>query len=975
MVLIDELSQTLYECPGHIHFEHWQEWIDSCVDPEIIASNVMSWSGEAAYHLLGSENMKRLNTGRLATYWLRRYRHIEEGGWWFGGLDPLTGERMAWGCFKPNQPYIHPDGKPQKYEHPYGSPTRVFFAYNPNKPEWAEQMLNDPTLAITITEGAKKAGCLMSAGYPTIGLPGITGAVRKDESSGVRRYYLIDDVKAFCLPERRVYILFDHDTKPSAQQAVIREIHKLAMQLKSCDCEPWIVTLPGPEKGVDDFVAARGVEALHQLYADAMEYDRWLLHKGHQLTHPVAQQLSQRYLGKFEPPKSARLIVVKSPKGTGKTCALAKLIREGRDEGRRTISLHHRNSLAREMANAFDIPHVEELRTAEEGRLLGYTCCVDSLVTDSQAMFTPEGWHTVVMDEAMQVIWHLLDAKTEIKDRRLAVLNNLQELFRDVLTKEGGRLVLMDADMSDIGIEFVLQLAGVEVEPYIIQNDWIPEEEAWNVTSYDATSPEALIADFLEYVSVKGNRAVIFTQAQRAQSLTAVRNLETLTQETVRNLETLTQEDVAEILPDLKTLAIDSHSVSDPGHPAYGCMDNLDKVLEQYDVVFCSPTIETGVSIDLKRHFGRVYGIFTGVTSEATVRQTLARVREPIDRHIWVKKTGFGRVGNGSTSAKSLWASEDRATSWHIQQFKRFLLEPDATLTTNKVALQTWVQMGAIINAGMAHYREAVIAGLAAEGHRITTISNCEPNPELKERIRAVRDRAFQQFAEAVATAEDIEPSKYEELQKNKHKTEAEHNQQYKYFLQERYCKTPVTDELVKRDQQGWFPKIRLHYYLTAFGKPFLIEREKQTFQGSIYQQQVWSPELNRKMLGKKLVKLCDLGVMSLLNPEETFHDGHPLIVEIVSRWRLNPWGVKDDLGISQKPEERNIPLVQRLLALLGLKLTYIGRPGKRGEARKRLYKFVSPDDGRFEVFGRWAERDEMRRLQAESATVSTPGI
>lgn len=961
MVVFDEASRVSLKCPDCINEQHWYEWLDSCVDPVIIAANVRSLSGDQGYAYLGSENMKRLNTGRLASYWLRRYRHIEEGGWWFGGLDPLTLESMEWGCFKPDQPYIHSDGKPQKYEHPYGHPTRIFWAYNPKQPDWSERMVSDATLPITITEGAKKAGCLMSAGYAAIGLPGITGAVRKDESSGIRQFYLIDDVKAFCLPERQVYILFDHDAKPKTQQAVTREIHKLASQLSYHDCQPWIVTLPGPEKGVDDFVAARGVDALHQLYAEAMPYDRWLLHRGQQLTYPIAQRLNQRHLEHIDLSNAGSFVVIKSPKGTGKTTAISQVIREGVDEGQRTISMHHRNSLAREMAAAFGIPHVEDLRNAEEGRLLGYTCCVDSLVTDSQAVFTPEGWQTAVMDEAMQVIWHLLDAKTEIKERRLAVLNNLQELFRDLLTKENGRIILMDADMSDIGIEFVLGLAGVEIEPYIIQNDWIPEEEAWNVYSYETTTPESVVENALEYLSDDGNRAMFFTQAQRPQSQTAV-----------RNLETLVKERLAETRPDLKTLAIDSHSISDPEHPAFGCMSDLDKVLQQYDVVFCSPTIETGVSIDLKGHFGRVYGIFTGVTSEATVRQTLARVREPVDRHIWVKKTGFGRVGNGSTSAKSLWASEDKATNWHIQQFKRFLLEPDATLVTNKVGLQTWVKLGAIINAGMAHYREAVIAGLASEGHRIIPVSDCEPNRELKEQIRDIKDRAFQNYAESVETASDIESSKYEELQKKKEKTEAEHNQQYKHFLKDRYCGTPVTEDLVKKDQQGWYPKIRLHYYLSIIGRQFLLDREKQAFQNSIYQQQLWSPDLNRKMLNRKLVKLNNLGVMNLLNPDEMFHDEHPLIVEIVRRWRADAWDVKNDLGISINPDERNIPLVQRLLALIGLRLSYVGRPGKRGEVRKRLYKFVPVEDGRFEIFARWAERDELKRIQS---AVSTPGI
>ncbi|MGL5875770.1 MAG: hypothetical protein ACRC2R_25980, partial [Xenococcaceae cyanobacterium] len=87
---------------------HRQEWLDSGVDETIIDLNVRSLSKETPYEYLlyGLGNSERLNTGRLKNYWLRKYQHVEAGGWWCNGIDLLTGQGSQWGCFKPDSPRL-----------------------------------------------------------------------------------------------------------------------------------------------------------------------------------------------------------------------------------------------------------------------------------------------------------------------------------------------------------------------------------------------------------------------------------------------------------------------------------------------------------------------------------------------------------------------------------------------------------------------------------------------------------------------------------------------------------------------------------------------------------------------------------------------------------------------------------------------------------------------------------------------------
>ncbi|NJO28114.1 MAG: hypothetical protein HC874_11625 [Richelia sp. SL_2_1] len=101
---------------------HLTEWLSSAVDEEIIRLNVKSLEGYTPYdYLLYSPKISRRNDGRLRDFDLKRYSHIEYGGWWCNGIDPLDDwKEMQWGCFKPNSPRndLKKINKVIKYEHP-----------------------------------------------------------------------------------------------------------------------------------------------------------------------------------------------------------------------------------------------------------------------------------------------------------------------------------------------------------------------------------------------------------------------------------------------------------------------------------------------------------------------------------------------------------------------------------------------------------------------------------------------------------------------------------------------------------------------------------------------------------------------------------------------------------------------------------------------------------------------------------------
>ncbi len=167
--------------------EHLEELLKSAIDQGIIDLNFESVEGDAVYdRLCYSDNLGRTNTGRLKRRYINAYSLAADGGMWCCfGEDPLHNYApMQWGCGKPNRPRTEFNGpKIIKYEHPPKVETRIFLLSVPahiwekvaerygvaiteedrTRSFWA--WVHKSNIPIILVEGAKKAGCLLSAGY------------------------------------------------------------------------------------------------------------------------------------------------------------------------------------------------------------------------------------------------------------------------------------------------------------------------------------------------------------------------------------------------------------------------------------------------------------------------------------------------------------------------------------------------------------------------------------------------------------------------------------------------------------------------------------------------------------------------------------------------------------------------------------------------------------------------------------------
>ncbi|TFI52062.1 DUF3854 domain-containing protein [Mastigocladus laminosus UU774] len=1001
----------------HLHYlqpQHLEELVNSGgIDLHLASLNFQSLQDETAYnYLLISEHIPRTNIGMVRNSWLQRYAHVAAGGWWCAGLDPLNNwEPMEWGCFKPNQPRFNEKGKSIKYEHPPCTSTRVFCLrvslrlwqqvaqrYNQTMPEnisitengeavgfWAWVMARN--IPIIICEGVKKAAALLTQGYAAIGIPGITSGYRvtKDEFGKVISRQLIPDLNAIAIAKRTFYICFDFETQPNKIAAVNNAISQLGFLFQTQNCPVQVIELPGNEKGVDEFIVAKGANAFEKIYRQSVDLEIYLAQtKPHtELTIPPALTLNNRYLGEIPFPTSG-LVGIKSAKGTGKTTALQTVVQQAKNRNQPVLLITHRIQLGRFLCEKIGINwgiNNEALTRSDNFHARYQSSQSVGLCIDSVWKLNPKDWQgaILILDEVEQSLWHLLNSNT-CKEKRVKVLKFFKELIYNIL-RTGGLVIAQDADLSDISLEYLQALSGIKLTPWVVVNQWKPQR-GWDVTYYDSPNPTPLIHQ-LELDLMAGRKCYVTTDSRSGRY-----SCETIASYLQERLQRLQKQFS-------KTLVVSSLTTNTPGHEAVDFITSINQKVSEYDSVFVTPSLGTGISIDVQ-HFDCVYGIFQGVIPDSEVRQALARVRDNVPRVIWCAKRGIGLIGSGSTNYRLL-------SSWYQENQKENLallsplhkIDVDLPLVYDPIHLRTWSKLAARVNASIKLYRQSTKEGLIADGHQIQTRSNAVQNnivrdlrfaflatdphdlatrrrliieivkiqkdwsqrhqkaKEIKRKIKEIKQHNQLAAAKAVAHAKDIDYVEYDQLIAKHSLTDEERNQIHKYILRQIYS-IPVTPQLKLLDEQGYYGQLLIHYYLTHESEYFWI-RDQQEWQQKLTlgEGQVFLPDLKTYTL--KVEAMRALGILQFLEPGRVFTEHEPELILLQNTAIQCSKHIKRTLGIDLVKNKQcvsAIKILSRLLNLLGLKLQRIDQTYQ--------VDIKTLNDGRDKIFAVWHQRDQL---------------
>ncbi|MBD2472606.1 plasmid replication protein, CyRepA1 family [Nostoc sp. FACHB-145] len=1069
------MSQTLIEYPNNLTAAEYHELaVGSAIHPALIESNFFHIEGETVYdYLFISPLLPRKNAGRVTDGLLKLYLHLMAGGMWIASLDPYNNWKpMEWGRIKPTNLRIDwLKGKPVKYESPPKVPNRVTYfdiadciwklvarRYNIKRYDsplarrlqdrcnllrfW-EWIIAHPEIPIILCEGEKKAACLLSLGFVAIALPGIwNGRVGKKDFDE----RLHPDLLPLAQPGRKFVILFDYETKLKTRWSVYQATVRTGKAIEAVGCRSEVALLPGPEKGVDDFVVARGDDAnalLTAIVDDAhslKDYQSLFLlkHRGLRKYKPDAI-VETKYLtdavrvldetpvltpqqapcvlrqeppldpiaGLHQPeppeqvPPGSRgkvrykrhksrptpeqnyivfpktgLVVLISDMGTGKT----ELMRWWRDAhpDQKFLNNGHRVNLLKNLAERLKTLMYSELGYAGMATAQALSITIDSLYKlNTQAL----QYGCIFIDEACQYLTHLLHSNT-CKEHRALILSVLEHIVYNAPL-----VVIADAHMDDITIDFFMSMRPIGEQPYIIKNEWKNGERT--IYWYEGMDSSALVAQISAAIMM-GQKVMVVSDSKRF-----IKKLERMLQQIGIGRAEVESENstsdfrppTSDFTPGLRIWSIHSDNSGSEENVAF--IKDITNAVKNIDVLLTSPSLGTGVDIS-QYHFDLVFGVFHAVSQTATeCAQQLWRYRPKVPIHVWVApKPPFGYKETNPTKIKERLLQTNEITA--------FLIKIDRETGKRGVekdwALDAYCQIQASRHQSINNLRADLRSLLSDMGNTIVPTGD-HLDVEAWESLKYAADALDADHHQSVAKANTISRSEYRARQSKDYLSPDEAYECEKFRIWDSYG-MEVTESLVEKDNGG-----RLIGAIASLEA--ILSPSPSTILDSRTNQQYPAPpefvsakdlaERNKlpfctdwgnysaKWLARFNLGLHDILKRLVAGEEITAADEQLLNMTHIAKQCAAH--IKAILGFTVPPDCQPIWLLATLVAQLGLSLDF-RKSGPRG-MQVKLFSLSKPElDFALAVIAHrqqqradYAQTQSLQGVEPVSSPVSTPLI
>jgi hypothetical protein len=938
--------------PDAPHPHHLLEWVQgSAVAPELAAANLQTITGAEVLEALAGDRLAQLGgwAQQHATGTVRRLLAplepvADAGGWWCSGLDPLADwAPLAWGCFKPDRPRTEQRNgstRQRKYEHPIGTPARLFWLRVPTSvalviaqrfgqtlpPEVIADTTGDRgafwrwwaatvALPLVLTEGAKKAAALLSAGLPAVAAPGIWNPAPKGKDN---RPALLAELTAQPLKGRAAWVLYDYSDTRKGRRDVANAARRVGRLLQQQGAAVLVGVCPGPAKGADDHLAAGG--NWEQLAAALATIGALPVLPRLRPADRIAAE--GQWLADACPipgPADAPLVALAAPMGAGKTEAMAAALAPLLHAGVRIVLITHRRSLGAALAKRLGLPWADEAKPGEDLRQTGIALCIDSLHPNSRLQFRASDWAgaVVVIDEAAQVLSHALQGKgTAIAQHRAPVLAELGELLANA-----SQVIAADAQLSAPVLE-ALEAATCN-RALLIGSDHQPANGRLLVEHTKASWRLALI-DHLQ----RRQRLWIATTAQQAGAPTSAQNLAAL---------------ALEHWPEARTLVVDSQTVADPNHDAAKLAADPNSIAGRYDVIACTPAVAAGLSVDrLPGHFAAVFCWAGGTTDPSAVAQAAARVRHDCPRHLWapaISPGGALRIGSGSTDPAQLLSTLQQHEAIAIAQ----LLAAGGWAPTSNTGgpwLALWGELAAHQNRQRLAFRATVLGLLEREGYNHTTAAELSREEQQAAKVIGEQQAAIAakaQAAEDAATiaAAPLTDAEAAELLKKDRRRPEERAQLQRWRVAKAWALGPaaqLTAEQLEAHRDGHHRRHRFGWLVsTPDARQLVAAADLAAARELAPTGKAWAPDLTAAVEGPRLAAAEVLGLAQWLARPGEFGADDPQLAELQTLATSHRAGLAQVLGLS--PGERATTTLRQLLATAGYRL--VARRCRSGKGKR----------------------------------------
>ena len=948
-----------------------EEFRRSAIPDRLTLLNIEYVEGDAAVQLLAEEAIAQCQNvtsyiTRPAQRILKRYEFARKGGWVsFGSLMDGTPAKVP--CFKgfcPRKDLRNGKLKEVKYETPAkmrAAPIlplvdtqtaqeiyqRFEIAALPGESFW--QVVWRCGLPIALTEGIKKALSLIAHGLPAIAVRGIT----QWHVKGSRE--LQSEIAQFATLGRVFYIAFDQDIKPRTRRDVTKQAIALGEALEKCDCTARFMTWEVKAgKGIDDVLynlSQAGIDATERLAQyiqtamDSRTYRRFgKVAAGLEIIDRLNTCSAQRerrsegdYLPELPPLRRGAIHAILANMGSGKTTRIGQdYVAAARSNssmgGSMTLVLVPNNSLGKQTALAYGLPHIHDYGTdkdsqsalwAEVFHKRGIVLCPDSLHRIPESFWQRPT--LLVLDEGNQVIDHMTGGET-LGSRYADIWQRFAAAARHAIAT--GAVVLSEASLTDRTINLMQRLTGCEdVRVFEHRRDAVP----WDCTLYD--NPSGYRAKLLAQLR-QGDRLMVVTSSQReAQRL---------------------ERAISKTTSGKRVIRIDSQT--NEGGRFDHFFESPDAWLQahQPDVLIVSPSAKSGISIEggisaEESYFDSLWGYFPSLDT-STHLQMLGRLRPSVPRHIYVPPFILAGADEALLYPRAI-ARRRRANIEGIAKVFGIDIEvanrsedmetiEDAILSYREVAI-------AVSGNQKAIARDALIHALESAGHQVTSRRGAY-DAEVAELWKQVQEDIWRQEAQEIA---DIQLDPHQDLAwayraldgvDTSRKTRLE---AYKVLWRDEFPGMLFDDaEEVYQCLIKDYGSMRRGVSLQAHAENLQAAKvADQAIAQSVLTADIRNPhQLPRRLMKATLIQ--QLGILSLLDGQ-TWCNSDPRAIA-VKRAALH-WSREIFYWLRLNIQESQTPsaIVNKLLKRLGLKAIAVSRPGKRGEQKERVYGIKDLDN------------------------------
>ncbi len=308
---------------------------------------------------------------------------------------------------------------------------------------------------------------------------------------------------------------------------------------------------------------------------------------------PNARIVNQRYLEQERP--TSRIVLLRSAKGTGKT----ELLKTWLADEDSVLAINHRVSLVAQMADRLG------LAVYRDGDF-GKPRLATTIHSLRRVEYDQQRYRIVVLDESEQI------AAAIVTDRNIRRKLHLLASLREILT-DADQIICADADLGGLTLGLLEAVFG-DIDEHTVSVDNVYEHNLVR-RAYLAANETEWLADLKAVIEQGDPVAVACNTKSDAKALEAL---------------------VREAYPEKKVIVITSDESTDADHQDF--IREINSRVADIDVLIYSPSIGTGVSIDVERFdvvFGLARNTADGTGTPLEFLQQLSRVRD-VASNYWV---------------------------------------------------------------------------------------------------------------------------------------------------------------------------------------------------------------------------------------------------------------------------------------------------------------------------------------------------